>query len=42
VRGAAVWALAQLVEPAEFTSIKARVLPMESEESVREEWLAAS
>jgi epoxyqueuosine reductase len=42
VRGAAVWALAQLAEPAEFTSIKARVLPMENEESVREEWLAAS
>jgi epoxyqueuosine reductase len=41
VRGAAVWALAQLAEPAEFTSIKARVLPMEGEESVRAEWLAA-
>ena len=42
VRGAAVWALARLVGVAEFAVLKAKGLPMEQDEKVRDEWLAAS
>jgi epoxyqueuosine reductase len=42
VRGAAVWALRQLVEQEEFKSMQAHALNNESDESVREEWLTAS
>ncbi|MBW7972937.1 tRNA epoxyqueuosine(34) reductase QueG [Bradyrhizobium sp. BR 10289] len=42
VRGAAVWALGQLVEPGEFVAMKSAALAAENDESVREEWFAAS
>jgi epoxyqueuosine reductase len=42
VRGAAVWALAQLVPPNRFAMLKADVLPGENDESVRDEWNAIS
>jgi epoxyqueuosine reductase len=42
VRGAAVWALAQLLEPTRFAATKANALPVEHDESVRNEWLAVS
>jgi len=38
VRGAAVWALAQLVAGHEFTARRDTHLPRESDDSVREEW----
>jgi len=41
VRGAAVWALAQLLESREFEMLKVEALPTEKDESVRGEWLAA-
>ncbi|MDA9442178.1 4Fe-4S ferredoxin [Bradyrhizobium sp. CCBAU 51745] len=42
VRGAAVWALGQLLERDEFEAMQADALNKESDESVREEWQAAS
>ncbi|MCP3393810.1 tRNA epoxyqueuosine(34) reductase QueG [Bradyrhizobium sp. CCGB12] len=38
VRGAAVWALGQLVASEEFAAVKNATLGRESDESVREEW----
>lgn len=42
VRGAAVWALAQLMPRDEFDAVKADAIANERDESVREEWRAAS
>jgi epoxyqueuosine reductase len=42
VRGAAVWALAQLVGPKEFMALKANALSVEKDESVLHEWHAVS
>ena len=42
VRGAAVWALRQLLSRDEFEAIKMDAIAGESDESVREEWQAAS
>ncbi|PSO20432.1 tRNA epoxyqueuosine(34) reductase QueG [Bradyrhizobium sp. MOS003] len=42
VRGAAVWALRQLVSREEFVAIKTNAAASERDESVREEWQAAS
>ncbi|MHB0770804.1 tRNA epoxyqueuosine(34) reductase QueG [Bradyrhizobium sp. 5.13L] len=41
VRGAAVWALGQLVVREEFEAMKLHVLDRELDESIREEWKAA-
>jgi epoxyqueuosine reductase len=38
VRGAAIWALAQLVSEAEFENLRAHHLPHEVDETAREEW----
>ncbi|HET7490336.1 MAG TPA: tRNA epoxyqueuosine(34) reductase QueG [Bradyrhizobium sp.] len=38
VRGAAVWALSQLLGPREFAALSSRFAPFEMEESVRAEW----
>ena len=42
VRGAAVWALGQLVPSAEFTAMKSAAMGHERDESVCEEWQSAS
>jgi epoxyqueuosine reductase len=42
VRGAAVWALEQLVSREEFDAMKSAAASIERDESVREEWQAAS
>ncbi|UPK35738.1 tRNA epoxyqueuosine(34) reductase QueG [Bradyrhizobium sp. 186] len=42
VRGAAVWALAQLLSDEAFTAIKTNAIADERDESVREEWELAS
>jgi len=42
VRGAAVWALGQLMSEEELAVMKSAALSGESDESVREEWRAAS
>jgi epoxyqueuosine reductase len=42
VRGAAVWALGQLVERAEFAAMKLNAIASENDESVREEWRAVT
>ncbi|MCK1623501.1 tRNA epoxyqueuosine(34) reductase QueG [Bradyrhizobium sp. 160] len=42
VRGAAVWALGQLVEREAFAEMRLQVLDREPDESVREEWRAES
>jgi epoxyqueuosine reductase len=42
VRGAAVWALSRLMEPVAFARLVADRLPAEPDETVREEWHAAS
>ncbi|MBR0925244.1 tRNA epoxyqueuosine(34) reductase QueG [Bradyrhizobium sp. 62B] len=42
VRGAAVWALGQLVEREAFAALSLHALDREPDESVREEWQAAS
>ena len=39
VRGAAIWALGQLLQPEKFGALRERFLPGESEEEVRGEWL---
>jgi epoxyqueuosine reductase len=41
VRGAAVWALGQLVERSEFDAMKSAALSNEREEGVRQEWHTA-
>ena len=40
VRGAAVWALSQLIAPDEFAALAARTASHETDESVRAEWLS--
>ena len=42
VRGAAVWAVSQLIAPDEFARLGAQALPLEADENVRAEWVAAS
>jgi epoxyqueuosine reductase len=42
VRGAAVWALSQLLAREEFAALAANAVRVESEETVRAEWLMAS
>lgn len=42
VRGAAVWALAQLLSPDEFAATRATATSSEPDESVRDEWQVAS
>jgi epoxyqueuosine reductase len=42
VRGAAVWALSQLIEPESFAAKAARAMMVESDASVRAEWSIAS
>ncbi len=42
VRGAAVWALAQLLPRETFVKLAAKALPGEHDESVRDEWRGAS
>ena len=42
VRGAAVWALAQLVERERFEALAAQALGAETDEDVRAEWLLGS
>ena len=42
VRGAAVWALGQLVPQDEFAAVKNAAMSNEPDESVREEWRTAS
>jgi epoxyqueuosine reductase len=41
VRGAAVWALSQLIGRQEFEALAARALNVETDDSVREEWQSA-
>ena len=41
VRGAAVWALAQLLSPEQFAARAAQALHSETDDSVREEWQSA-
>jgi epoxyqueuosine reductase len=41
VRGAAVWALGQLVEREDFEAVKLNALAAENDERVREEWREA-
>jgi epoxyqueuosine reductase len=38
VRGAAIWALSQLIAPDEFATLGARNLALEMDENVRAEW----
>ncbi len=42
VRGAAVWALSRLLEPARFAAVRTRHLPGEADPAVVEEWQAAA
>jgi epoxyqueuosine reductase len=42
VRGAAVWALSQLIRPDEFATLEVQGLPLETDENVRAEWAAAA
>jgi epoxyqueuosine reductase len=42
VRGAAVWALSQLLEREEFAEHAAKAIGAEADDSVREEWQLAS
>jgi epoxyqueuosine reductase len=42
VRGAAVWALSQLVGHETFGALAAKAIDAETDESVREEWQRAS
>ncbi|MES1148395.1 MAG: tRNA epoxyqueuosine(34) reductase QueG, partial [Bradyrhizobium guangdongense] len=42
VRGAAVWALGQLLSRDEFAAMRATAIRDEHDESVREEWQLAS
>jgi epoxyqueuosine reductase len=38
IRGAAVWALAQLMAPDSFARLRAEAIRAEGDESVQEEW----
>jgi len=38
VRGAAVWALSQLLEREEFETLAVRALAAEADDGIREEW----
>ncbi|MGC2777588.1 MAG: HEAT repeat domain-containing protein, partial [Bradyrhizobium sp.] len=42
VRGAAAWALAQLLVPTAFAALAATALASETDENVRAEWRAES
>src|SRR5439155_15808731 len=42
VRGAAVWALAQLIQRERFETLASKAMASETDESVREEWRLAS
>ncbi len=42
VRGAAIWALSQLLDRREFEALAASAVGAESDQDVRDEWLAAS
>jgi epoxyqueuosine reductase len=42
VRGAAVWAVAQLTTRDRFDALAARAAGIEADESVRDEWRAAN
>ncbi|MCP3462198.1 tRNA epoxyqueuosine(34) reductase QueG [Bradyrhizobium sp. CCGUVB23] len=42
VRGAAVWALGQLLSHEDFAAMRTAAMPAEHDDSVREEWRAAS
>jgi epoxyqueuosine reductase len=42
VRGAAVWALEQLISAAEFSSLRAQYAAQEQDEDVRAEWQAGA
>jgi epoxyqueuosine reductase len=42
VRGAAVWALSQLLEREAFSKLAARAISAESDETVRAEWQHAN
>ncbi len=42
VRGAAVWALSQLLEREKFSALAAKTLSTEADDDVRAEWHAAS
>jgi epoxyqueuosine reductase len=42
VRGAAVWALSQLIGREEFEVLAAEAISTESDETVRAEWIASS
>jgi epoxyqueuosine reductase len=42
VRGAAVWALGQLVDRARFSALASRTMPTEADAAVREEWKLAA
>jgi epoxyqueuosine reductase len=42
VRGAAVWALSQLLEPEEFEARAVDAMSTEPDETVREEWRRAT
>jgi epoxyqueuosine reductase len=42
VRGAAAWALSQLLERAEFEALASKAIATETDESAREEWRSAS
>jgi epoxyqueuosine reductase len=42
VRGAAVWALGQLMSGQEFAACRTSAIAREHDESVREEWRAAA
>ncbi|MFH0300618.1 tRNA epoxyqueuosine(34) reductase QueG [Bradyrhizobium sp. 31Argb] len=42
VRGAAVWALSQLVEPEAFAALASHAIDSETDDSVREEWRASA
>jgi epoxyqueuosine reductase len=41
VRGATVWALSRLLDPAEFEGLRDLKAPLESDEAVRAEWVCA-
>jgi epoxyqueuosine reductase len=42
VRGAAVWALSQLMPQEKFAALASKTIGLETDESVREEWVVTS
>ena len=42
VRGAAIWALSQLIAPEAFAALASKAIDAEIDASVREEWQTAS